>query len=161
MDWIAAFDWAWLIAMGLCIGFVCAYVDEERNIAIGWLCILWALLAVGYVSNTAGAELGKTTIQISGGRDPEVETVDTRQVSDAERWRAAEKFEGTAFPAIAIGLIASFILITQLRKRGWDWVAQVRSLEGEKWKRIDLFRVRAGAVLVVIVLYLSWKALQR
>jgi hypothetical protein len=125
--------------LGLATGLASVELDEGERIRFGYRSIVWTFLMAMAVGLSAGESIGKRTTQISGGRDPEYETVEVRRVSDAQRWQRAETVSGQSFLPLAIGLAVSAA-----------WVAFDRARHGA-WTRKRLYQLRTGAVVGLVV----------
>lgn len=131
-----------VVVIGCLIGLSFAEREEEGSPKFDYFALLWAFVTSAALGLLAGGALGKGTLKVAGGRDPEYETVTLREVPDAERWKAADRFADESFLMVFVGVGISALLLATMRRTG-------KSFTAEKWGTF-LVSVRAGLAFLLI-----------
>lgn len=135
----------WLITavLGFLVGAASADLDDQCRPRFDFRSILWAFVLSSALGMLAGETAGTRMEQVSGGRDPEYEIVDTRTIPDARRWQIAQSVSGKSLLPVSAGLLGCALYLAYRKRDKKPWTVE------------QLSRVRTVGVIWFVVTYFA------
>ena len=115
--WVVA---SWVL-FGVLLSLSLVKANEEGKLEFSWWSLALAFIFAGHMGMTAGGDLGRVTVRVAGSRDPEFESVEVRQVSDAKRWNRAESAYSSSGLCLVLGVWLSYAVIILKNRSSIDW----------------------------------------
>lgn len=135
--------------------------DKKGEFTIPAVCVLVAFMLPSFVGQIAGSSIGRAQIETGRSREGvEYGSLDTRNVSGAERWNRAQFFENGIwlFPVLTVGLLWAILSTRRVQAKLTsmeDRIGYSTSGSDERLTDLEKFRYGWASFAILLLIFLS------